>query len=183
MRNLDSTLAAHLNDGLIQPVIMAMLTFRTQTTYVWSGVGTLTYGGNNYLGVGSMGKLGVITEGVDVQADGVTVELSGIDPIYKGECLTDIQVGAPAKIWFGLLSANALVGAPYLVFSGTVDKPTFSIGGDSVTISLALENKMLNLSRASQRRYTSADQHIQYPDDTAFGWVEQLSDQALIWGA
>jgi hypothetical protein len=66
-------------------------------------------------------------------ADGTTVELSGIDPIYKNECLTDIQVGRPAMIWFGLFANGVILGEPSLVFSGTVDKPTLQIGGDTVT--------------------------------------------------
>jgi len=161
---------------------MAMLTFKTQTTYVWSGVGTLVWNGYNFLGVGSLGKIGTITEGVDVKADGMTLELSGIDPIYRAECLTDIKIGAPAKVWFGNTFNGALVGTPYLVFSGTVDKPTFHIGADSDTIVLALENRMIDLARATMRRYTHADQHLYYPDDTAFLHVEQLNDLVINWG-
>jgi hypothetical protein len=50
-----------------------------------------------------------------------------------------------------------------------------------MTIALALENKLSNLSRANMRRYTNADQQLYYPGDTFFQSVESLNDQALLW--
>ena len=182
-RNLDPTLAASLSDGVIYPIIMAMLTFRTSTQYVWSGIGSFIWNGNTYLGVGSLGKIGVVTEGTEIRADGTTLELSGIDKTLQGECLTDVQTGLPAKIWFGNILNGRFVGIPYLLFSGTVDVPTFNIDAETITIQLALENKMIDLSRPRMQRYTSADQHLKFPTDTGFNWVEQLNDLALRWGS
>jgi hypothetical protein len=180
-RALDSTLATSLATGLIGPVILVMLTFKSQICYAWSGTGTLVWNGNSFLGVGSLGKLGTISEGTEVKADGTTLELSGIDPIYLGECLTDIQMSAPAKVWFGNMLNGVLIGTPYLVFSGCIDKPAFTIGAETVTIRLSLENRLID-QRAGMSRYTTADQHVNYPDDTAFNWVERLNDEALNWG-
>lgn len=99
------------------------------------------------------------------------------------EALNDIRMGAPAKIWYGLMASGALLGTPYLIFSGTVDKPTIRVDDKSNTITIALENRLVNLQRANQRRYTSADQKLAYPDDMAFDWVETLNDIALRWGS
>ena len=101
------------------------------------------------------------------------------------EALNDIQLGAPVKIWVGLWNTDAcaLYGNPYLQFAGTVDKPTVKIGRDTTSITLALENRLVNLQRANQRRYTAADQHLKYPDDTGFNSVEALNDIALRWGS
>jgi len=181
-RNLDPTFAETLNAGIVMPAILVMLTFKSSTAYCWSGIGTLVWDAQSFLGVGSLGKLGAITEGIDVKADGTTLTLSGIDPVFKASALTDIKLGAPAKVWYGHMLNGVLIGAPYLIFSGQVDKPSFSIGGDTVSITLALENKLINHARASNRRYTSADQRIAYPTDTGFAGVEALSDQALMWG-
>jgi hypothetical protein len=188
-RNLDSTLAAHLPDGVIIPVALATLTFKSGVEYVWTGVGPLVYGGNTYQGVGLLGTVGAITEGVTVQADGTTVALSGIGQSQIGsnslvyEAQNDIRMGAPAKLWFGLMANGAFLGAPYLVFSGTVDKPTINIGADTSTITLALENRLVNLQRPTMRRYTAADQNLSYPTDTGLNWVETLNDIALRWGS
>lgn len=182
-RALDSNLQTALSAGLVFPAILAEFHFRSGTAYVWTGIGPLVYDAQTYTGVGSLANLGAIVEGTEVRADGTSVSLSGIDPALYADCMSDIRLGAPAKVWFALLTQGVIIGAPYLLFSGLVDKPDVSTGGDSISVSLALESRLTNLQRASQRRYTSADQHIQYPDDTGFGWVELLNDIALVWGS
>lgn len=181
-RNLDPALASALSNGLIMPAVLAMLTFASSTQFVWSGVGPLTWNGNTFIGGGGYVGMAPIVEGVDVEAQGTSVSLSGIPSTLLTECLTDIQLGLPAKIWFALFSNGSIIGTPYLHFSGTVDKPSVSIDVETSTITLALENKLTNLQRANQRRYTAADQHITFPDDTAFNWVEILNDIAIKWG-
>ena len=182
-RELDSTLQTAMQAGLVYPVRMAMLTFRSATKYIWSGVGDLVWDAQTYTGVGSLGSIGPINEGVELNADGTTVTLSGIDPVLLPECMTDIQPGAPAKIWLGFVTPQrVLIGTPYLQFSGCIDVPTAVPGTDTVSITLSLESRLLDLGRANCRRYTNADQRIYYPTDSAFSWVEQLNDPALRWG-
>jgi hypothetical protein len=173
---------ASLVSNTIRPGFLAVLTFRTATEYVWSGLGNLVYAGNTYKGVGSLGRIGSISEATEVRAIGTTVTLSAIDPTLLSECLNDIQLGAPAKIYFALFDAALnIIGAPYPLFVGTVDQPVIQIGIDQMAITLKLENKLANLQRANMRRYTAADQRIRHPNDTAFNWVEILNDLALKW--
>ena len=182
-RNISAPMLAPLITNYVRPIFMAVLVFRSTTQYVWTGADNLVYEGNTYLGVGSLGKIGDITEGTEVKAYGTTISLSGINPTLLAESMTDIQVGAPATIYFALVDGNSnIYGTPYPLFAGTVDKPTVQIAPNTLTISLALETRMSNLQRAGQRRYTAADQDLYYPDDSAFDWVEILNDQALIWG-
>jgi hypothetical protein len=181
-RALDPSMAAALATGKISPFFMAQLSFKTQMQWVWTGTGTLVWNSQAFVGVGSVAKIGTIQEGTDVHAYGTTVTLSGIDPVLLGECMTDMEPGAQATLWMGLLANGNIIGSPYQLFKGTMDQPTVSVGVDTISITLALETKMLDLSRASNRRYTSADQRHYHPTDSAFGWVESLNDQADVWG-
>jgi len=122
----------------------------------------------------------------------VNIAFLGLAVYYEGtpqtktsllyEALQDIRMGAPAKIWYGLRSNGAFLGTPYLIFSGTVDKPTLKTSAITSAIVIALENRLVNLQRPNARRYTAADQHLYYADDSAFNWVEILNDMALVWG-
>jgi len=182
-RNVNATLLAEMGKPQVCLVVLVRLTFRSGTRYVWSGVGPLVWNGNTFLGVGSLGSVGSINGGMDVTANGTSVTLSGIDLVYLNESMTDIQIGAPAEIWYGAVALpNTMVGAPYRVFRGTVDKPSVSVGTDKVSITLALETRLFDLQRAQQKRYTSGEQNLKYPDDSGFDWVESLSAQALRWG-
>ena len=183
-RDISSPMLAQLTTNAISPCFLASIAFKSQTVYCRTGAGSLVYGGNTYLGVGDFGKLSAITEGADVQAYGMSITLSGIDPNLLAESLTDVQLGAAATIYFALLDGSGnIYGTPYPAFVGVVDKPSVQVGVTAVTISLALENRLSNLQRASQRKYTAADQQRYFPGDTAFNWVESLNDQALKWNA
>lgn len=96
------------------------------------------------------------------------------------EALNDIRLGGPVKIWVGLMAGGSFIGTPYLVFRGTVDQPTVTTSPETGTsITLALENRLSNMQRASNRKYTSADQRIEFPDDIFFAFVEILQSIAL----
>lgn len=182
MRQISTGMLTPLLSNYIRPIFMASIAFKSETIYCWTGAGTITYNGNAYLGVGDFGKLSPVAEGTDVQSYGASISLSGIDQSILGECLSDVQLGAPVTIYFALLDDHgAIYGTPYPLFVGAVDKPTISMGTSDITITLALETRMFDLQRASLRRYTSADQQIAYPCDSGFNWVEQLNDLALKW--
>jgi hypothetical protein len=182
-RNIDPTMASALASGAIRPFFMAELHFKSSVQWMWSGVGNLVWDSQTFIGVGSFAKIGNIQEGTDVNAYGTTVTLSGIDPVLLQDSLTDMQPGAQAVLWLGLMTqAGTILGSPYQLFAGTMDQPSVNIGNDTLTITIALESRLLDLKRAQNSRYTSADQRRNFPTDTAFGWVEQLNDLALIWG-
>ena len=182
-RNLSIPMIASIESDLLVPAFLFLANFRSATVYVWSGVGDLVYGGNTYKGVGSFGKVAGISEGVEVNADGTSVTLSGIDATLLSETMSDVQLGAPAKIFFAALNpVSCSVVATYLLYSGTIDQPSVQPGIETFDITIKLENRMSDLQRANMRRYTSADQRLYYPDDTAFTAVESLNDQALRWG-
>ena len=180
-RNLSAPMIQGITATNVSLCFLVDLTLTTGVTHIWSGVGTVTFNGNTYAGVGSLGSIGDIAEGTDVKAQGTSITLSGIDPALMADSLNDIQLGAPCTIWMATFSGGAITAA-YQLYVGTVDRPVMPIGPTSMQITLALENKLLNLQRPNMRRYTSADQRIYYTDDIGFHWVEPLSDMALRWG-
>jgi hypothetical protein len=182
-RAIDSGLLAAMSAGGLVPAFFAQLEFRSTTEYVWTGPGPLVINGQTFTGVGSLASVGVISEGTGVDAKGTTVTLSGIDPAILNECLTDIKSGAIANIWFGAFDQTMTLIAQYLMFSGVVDTPEVTVGAETVSITLALESRLVDLGRAMQRRYTAADQNVTYPTDIAFNWVEILNDAAWNWGS
>jgi hypothetical protein len=180
-RSLPSQMITAFPSNAIALCFLVDLQLVSGADHVWSGIGSVVWNGNTYRGVGSLGAIGEISESSEVRAPGTSVGLSGIDPTILNETLDDIQQGAPVTVWAALFSEGAIVCA-YSLYAGTVDKPALNIGPDTFSVALALETKMANLQRASNRRYTAADQRNYYPLDSGFNWVETLNDIALLWG-
>jgi hypothetical protein len=182
-RDLDTATATEITSNAIRLALLLEITFKSQTCYVSTLPFNLNWNGVTWVGVGSLGQIGGITEATDVQAYGTSVSLSGIDANLLNECMTDIQLAAPAILYMAFFDAGGnILGMPTVAFAGQVDKPQVSAGPTTITISLNLESEMINLQRGQMRRLTNADQHIDYPDDTAFTWVPLLNFMALKWG-
>lgn len=181
MRVLPADFLAAIASGNVTNAVLADLTFVSGTEHVWTGIGPIGYGSNTYRGVGSLAGLGSITESTAVAAVGTSVSLSGIDPAILGECLADIQLGAPAVIWFAAIVGG--VPVPYKAFQGVVDQPEVDIATDTVSITLKLETRMVYIQKPSARRYTTEDQHLDYPDDCGFSRVPCMNDIALKLGS
>ena len=180
-RNLPSAMVTAVTGNDVTMAFLLDLGLVSGAEYVWSGWGTLNANGQSYRGVGSFALVGDVAEGSDVKARGTRVGLSGIDSTLLSDTLNDIQIGAAVTLWLAVFSGGAVL-AVYPLFVGTVDRPTIQLGPDTFTIMVALENKLSNLRRASNRRYTNADQRVYYPNDIGLSWVEPLNDIALRWG-
>lgn len=182
-RNLDSPTQQQLQANQIYLAFLLQITFTTGTYYLCTLPNNLSWNDQTWVGTGSLGQVGEIAEGTNIQAYGTSVTLSGIDPTLLADCLSDIQIGAAAILYVAFFTPSmALVTAPTCVFSGQVDKPGIQCGAESVAITLNLESPMIRLQRGSFRRYTTPDQHIDHPGDTGFDWVPSLNFLALQWG-
>lgn len=180
-RNLPAAMVTAIEGNAPQPCFLLDLQLASGTVHAWTGVGSIVWNGNTYTGLGSFAGVGAIQEGVQVRADGTSVTLSGIDTTLLNDSLSDIQVNAPATLWLGAFSNGAILAAA-VAFKGVVGAPAIAVGPKTITIQVALETKMSNLKRATNRRYTTADQMYYHPDDSGFNWVETLNDVALRWG-
>jgi len=63
-----------------------------------------------------------------------------------------------------------------------MDVMTISDSGDSSTISISVENKLIAFERSSVRRYTNEDQKIDHPSDKGFEFVTKIQEKEIIWG-
>ena len=55
-------------------------------------------------------------------------------------------------------------------------------GAESANITLNLENRLIALDRAKNRRYTHEDQQERFSGDLGFEFVPDLQDKQIIWG-
>ena len=60
---------------------------------------------------------------------------------------------------------------------------TIKDSGETSTIELTVESRLIDLQRQRERRFTDADQKYFYPGDTGLQYVAGLQDQVIYWGA
>lgn len=183
-RDLTTGMVIAMTSKVVRPCFIVEIDTAAGIILAWSGIGTLSWNGKGYVGVGVFGGIDVVGESTDLKAVGVNFSLDGVDSAMLSVALQDIQQGKIATLWLGALdSSGTLIADPYQLFSGFTDVPTINEGPDSsCTIAISVENRAIDLGRARERRYTSADQQIDYPGDEGFDYVPSLQNAVIRFG-
>jgi hypothetical protein len=167
----------------LSPILLCEMDFLSGTTRLWNGVGSITWGGQTYTGAGQFGSVSPVEESTDISAKGITLSLNGIPSDIIAIALLDDYQGRAAKVWLGALnSSGAIVTDPIQIFGGRMDVMSISDSGDTGSISLTAENRLIDLNRARERRFTDEDQQIDFPGDKGFEFVAGIQDKPIYWG-
>lgn len=168
----------------VRPILLVKIGTAGGDVRVWTGMGDLTFNGEVYQGVGTLGGVSPVQESADLQANGITFSLSGVPQEMIATALGQMRQGMNAQLWLGALdvTTGALIADPNERFTGYTDVPSIDESAETATISITAENRLIDLERARTRRYTKEDQEIDYPGDLGFDFVPSLQDKELVWG-
>ena len=186
-RDLTSGMVGVTTADVVRPAYFVRMQFDSNDSpsylNVWSGVGDLAYGGNTYTGVGDLLSIGEIAESSDLSAAGISVSITGLKSEFLVIAKDHQYQGRPLTVALGSFdSSGSLIADPTVMFSGFMDIMTITEGGDSSTISVSVENKLIAFERSKVRRYTAEDQKIDHPTDKGFEFVTAIVEKEIIWG-
>lgn len=182
MRNLTGAVQAQLVSQSVRPILLVSCAFQDQTIYVWSGVGTINWNGQNWLGVGTFGKLSTVGETTSLEAQGIVLTLSGVNPTLLNEALSEMTTAGQGQVYLGFLDIYSnLITSPIPLFLGLMDQPEIDLDTNTATINFSVENRLSDLQRARGGRYTDQDQRARYPADGGLQYVTWLQDEFFNW--
>lgn len=196
-RSIPASVSAEIAKPTLDGALLARFDWPSGPILVWSGVGTLRWDGEDYLGVGTFAGVSEIEETTSPTAAGATFELSTIpaipDPddelswdlptdILQQALDEDIQ-GRDAELWFAAFDqeTGAIIGAPVLLCRMYMDTLTLSEDEASAHLTLSAESRMRDDHRVHRRIYGSADQQRDYPDDLFFEYAPALPNTSFPW--
>ena len=204
-RDLSQVTIENLEDDVVYPFFAVELLFDGDNTLrMWTGVGTLTLeDGTEWVGTGNLLNVSAIEETAEMAVKGATITLSGVPSELLSLALSEPYQGRVCNIYFGTFSVGKLLqedgafilfedGSKILLqtgstgfnqlFSGYMDQMNIADGGDTATIELMVENRLIDLERARVARFTSGYQKSIYAGDLGLDFVEDLQDKDIVWG-
>jgi hypothetical protein len=180
---LSSGQLAAIQSTNLRPALFVEAHFVNGPIYVWTGRGSIVWGGHTWLGVGSLGSVSTIEEGASIDAKGITITLSGIDSTLLADIMTEFQVGLPVLVRLGFFDETlSLIDDPVISWAGRMDQPTVDVDGQTCTISINCENRLVEMNVAVDRRYTNEDQQLDFPGDRGMEFVSSIQDVTIYWG-
>lgn len=171
-----------LNDDVLRPIYFLKLEFPSGNVFLNSSDRDITWGGNSYIGSGTIGTLSDIEETAELQANGIKLTLSGIPSTYVSIALTTEYQGSTATEYLGFLNNDyVLVDDPFIIFVGKVDTMSISLS-DTATIELEIENRLVDWERPKISRFTNEEQQNLYSGDKGLEFVDSVAEKELFWG-
>jgi len=164
-------------------LVFAEMDFASGFLRVTNAPYAVPWNGYTWKGLGEFGSMEAVQEGANLEAFGVRLTLSGVDPVNISLALTEHYQGRSCKIWIAPLdSGHQVIADPVLVFDGRMDTMQMEAGQQAV-VTVTAESRLADLERPRVRRYNDADQQWLYPGDLGMQFVEQMVEKELVWGA
>tara|TARA_B100001939_G_C16694260_1_gene510032 strand:- start:71 stop:628 length:558 start_codon:yes stop_codon:yes gene_type:complete len=182
-RSVTSSVNTIFESDSVKPFFAIDLDFDGGNFTAWTGYGNLEFGGTTYVGAGDFLSVSPIKENAEVQANGIDIALSGVPSDLISSALNETYQGRSCKLYLGVLdSSNAVVADPYILFSGRMDLMGIEDSGETANINITAESRLIDLDRSRERRYTSEDQKIDFPNDKGLEFIADLQDKEITWG-
>lgn len=157
--------------------------FDTETLYLWTGKGNLTIDGQTYIGAGQFLGISGIDDTLELKSSGVSVSLAGMDSTVLNLALSEDYQNRKLEIYLGYLSGGTdIVAGKMTLFSGRMTSMTIKDDPSGAIISVDAENRLIDLTKPSNLRYTKESQQYVSSGDSCFNRVAGLQDKEIIWG-
>lgn len=181
-RTITGAAAAAFASANVPMLVLIALYFDSGTVYLTNAPYTVTWQGNDFLGVGRFLGLESLGESGGIEAVGVGMTLSGVPSDMLAIALAENYQGNTAKVWIAPLDDNfQILADPVGPFIYRMDTMPIKLG-TTATIKLNCESRLVDLNRPRVRRYNDADQREEFPTDGGMKFVEQMVDKTLVWG-
>lgn len=176
---------AAFNLPYVTVLTFVKMEFAAETVYVHNGIGTYTWGGFDWLGVGSLGAVSTLEEGSEVSPYSITLTLSALDATLSGQALNEDYFMRPVTVYVGVLSADdELLNDPLPMWAGFMDVMSITAGqegssGDQIVVTC--ESELAAFDRSANLRYTNQTQQRLYPSDRFFEFMPRIENLKIKW--
>ena len=159
------------------------LEFDSGTLNLWSGIGNFTGSdGLTYTGAGELLNIENVDEDKELSSTNMTIGISGLSENIVTYATTEDYQNRPMtiKMFFFHPDTDDEIGN-VILFKGRMDTLTV-VDGDSFSVVISAENKLIDLTRPKNLFYTAETQNFLYSGDKGLEFVASIQNKAIVWG-
>lgn len=184
--SLSAPQQSELEKAVTRVVYFVEFQFRDATSYVCSANVTITWGGHDWAGLGTIGAISPVEESEGVESKSLTFTLNVAQQSILALAVGDVEQyrGRNAKMYFCPLDESfQLVGTPQQCWRGIMDTMAVSVEGEEGGIQLKCETSAYGLKRQPGLRLNAAQQKSRYPTDTGLDYLTDLIANPVVWAS
>lgn len=179
-RNLAAANITQSQADHLVPILFGALEFDEGTEYLHTGIGQITWGGNDWTGVGALGSVEPIEESAVLSPFAVRLTISGLATTFVTRTQNSDIYGRPMKVYVGFLSDGDLVADPDIIWTGAMDTLTIKLGNENF-IALQAESELKFFESTNGVRFTDEDQQLRFPGDLGFEYLDDMQEASIRW--
>lgn len=180
-RDLSSANQTAASAAHVHLVTLVFLDFDTPL-YIHSGIGSISYDGNTYLGVGDYGSIAEAKETEALAPTSLVLTLSGVDNTLITEAQEAGRYKDAVSIYEGYRQDDGtLVADPWLLWGGWFEYAGIQMDEES-TVTFTCHHDLSVLTDKDGSRFSDEDQHQRYATDNFFQFVTDQGGLRLMWG-
>lgn len=187
MRNLDESFLNALSSTRLNLILLVYMDWPSGPVRAHNRIGSLTWDGHEWLGVGAFGTITPSLESRSSAAKRLTLSITGFPDKIVSDLGQEIR-NREAHVYWGLIDDNGeLIGSPDLLQGGIMNGRRFTITAEnSNQVSYGLSVDIWN--GASPRRPGSSihsfdDQVAENNGDTAARHLVNQAESVILWPA
>ena len=182
-QGLDSSIVNRLGADEQALFFAVKAEFDTDDILVWSGIDELVIGSDTYTGAGTLLSVSKSEDNLELKSNGLVVALSGMDTTVVNYALTENYQNRPITIFMGyVMGGTNEVAGTLTLFKGRMTSLVINDTPEGSTVTIDAENRLVDLDRPSNLRYTKESQNFLHSGDTGFNRVASLQDKQINWG-
>ncbi|KLD61786.1 hypothetical protein, partial [Luteibacter rhizovicinus] len=149
---------------------------------VHTGTGVVIINGQTFLGVGTLGDVGSITEENSTSSSTMSMALSGLDMSLVGETLNKEVIGCSVICYIAAMNESGTISASNVLFEGFITDTSLQAGQQNA-LSYVVANVFERWQQGLPDRYTDESQQRLHPGDRFFRYVAQMAERSIYWGS
>lgn len=182
-RITNAAFRSKLGESVLYPALFAEFEFDNATTRFWSGDVDISWNGHVWTGGGLLGSITLSGEADTIQARGLNFSLNFVDQSFYANAVQTEYRGRPVRLWFALMNAEGTsVEYSYLMEEARMDTMTVFEEGDTISLNLSCETRLIDMFHPNMLYLNSNDYHKIEPDDDFYSFVPGLAGSRLPWG-
>jgi hypothetical protein len=181
-RDLNSDISNRLSNDNQNIAYAVDLEFDSGELNLWTGVGDFTSGSKTYTGAGELLTISNIEETNELASTNLTISISGLNSDIVPYATTEDYQNRPItlKLFFFHAGTTEEINS-MILFKGRMDTLTVN-DGDSFSVVITAENKLIDLTRPKNLYYTPETQEFLHSGDKGLEFVPKIQEQNINWG-
>ena len=178
----DSTFDFNIAQDVVRPAIFIELNFDEGDVKMWTGLGQYTLGDKGvFEGVGGLLEIGEIQETDQTESTDISITLNGIPSDFLSNVMLSEYQGRRASLFLAVLNEDGSLASYIPLFRGRMSVLIVEDSGETISVNAIIQSSLNNLLRATEKRYTDAEQKSVFPSDRGLEYIHAVKDVKIIW--